>query len=184
MFFGFTALSAQTQSGKATFYAKGATGARTANGERLHHDSMTCAHRTYPFGTLLQVINPKNGKQVVVRVNDRGPFIKGRIIDLSWGAAKKLGIIAQGVAMVEVKKVGKNRIPFKDEEESDIPDLEIAVTSPPLFDEWKNELEENQIEPSKALIPEKSHKQIVKKKTDSKFKEALEKIKNLDFHLF
>ena len=81
-------------------------------------------------------------------------------------------------------KVGKNRIPFKDEEESDIPYLEIAVTSPPLFDEWKNELEENQIEPSKALVPEKSHKQIVKKKTDSKFKEALEKIKNLDFHLF
>lgn len=185
MFVGFTALSAQTQSGKATFYAKGATGARTANGERLHHDSMTCAHRTYPFGTLLQVINPRNGKQVVVRVNDRGPFIKGRIIDLSWGAAKELGIIAQGVAMVEVKKVGtRNRVPFKNEDEPQLPDLEIAVTNPPLFDEWKNELEESQIAPSRALVPEKSHKQTDKKKTESKFKEALEKIKHLDFHLF
>ena len=83
MFVGFTALCAQSQSGKATFYAKRATGARTANGERLHHDSMTCAHRTFPFGTLLQVMNPKNGKSVVVRVNDRGPFVRGRIIDLS-----------------------------------------------------------------------------------------------------
>ena len=179
MFVGFTALCAQSQSGKATFYAKRATGARTANGERLHHDSMTCAHRTFPFGTLLQVSNPKNGKSVVVRVNDRGPFVRGRIIDLSWGAAKELGIIAQGVAMVEVRKVGsKHPVPFKDEEESLLPDLEIAVTSPPLFEEWKSEMEESQIEPSKALVPEKDHKHLVKKKTESKFMEALERIKH------
>jgi rare lipoprotein A len=68
------------QKGKATFYSRKATGARTANGERLHHDSLTCAHRTYPFGTMLRVKNPANGKEVVVRVTDRGPFIKGRII--------------------------------------------------------------------------------------------------------
>lgn len=186
MFIGFTALCAQTQSGKATFYAKRATGARTANGERLHHDSMTCAHRTFPFGTLLQVTNPNNGRTVVVRVNDRGPFIKGRIIDLSWGAAKELGILAQGVAMVEVKKVGnKTRIPFKEEEsDSQLPDLEIAITSAPLFDEWKSDMEESQISPSKALVPEKTQSHVVKKKEESKWKEALEKIKNLDFKLF
>lgn len=178
-------LQAQTQSGKATFYAKGATGARTANGERLHHDSMTCAHRTFPFGTLLHVKNPKNGKEVVVRVNDRGPFIKGRIIDLSWGAAKELGIIAQGVAMVEVKKVGSvSRVPFKAEEESQMPDLEIAVTSPDLFEDWRNEWEEAQITPSKALEPEKDKKKTDKKKTESKFHEAIEKIKHLNFNLF
>lgn len=185
MYVGFTALSAQTQSGKATFYAKRATGARTANGERLHHDSMTCAHRTFPFGTLLRVTNPRNGKEVIVRVNDRGPFIKGRIIDLSWGAAKELGIIAQGVAMVEVRKIGeKSRIPYKDEEEPQMPDLEIAVTSAPLFEEWKSDMEESQVAPSKALVPEKAHSHTVKKKTESKLKEALEKIKHLDFHLF
>lgn len=178
-------LQAQTQNGKATFYAKGATGARTANGERLHHDSMTCAHRTFPFGTLLHVKNPKNGKEVVVRVNDRGPFIKGRIIDLSWGAAKELGIIAQGVAMVEVRKVGTiNRVPFKAEEEPQMPDLEMAVTSPDLFEDWRNEWEEAQIAPSKALEPEKDKKKTDKKKTESKFHEAIEKIKHLDFNLF
>ena len=98
---GFTPLHAQSvQRGKATFYSKKATGSRTANGERLHHDSLTCAHRTYPFGTMLRVYNPVNGKSVIVRVTDRGPFIRGRIIDLSWRAAKELDIISAGVAMV------------------------------------------------------------------------------------
>ncbi|WP_373277774.1 septal ring lytic transglycosylase RlpA family protein [Segatella baroniae] len=94
----FTFLCAQTQKGKATFYSKRATGARTASGERMHHDSMTCAHRTHPFGTMLKVTNPANGKEVIVKVTDRGPFSRGRIIDLSWGAAKALGILDRGVA--------------------------------------------------------------------------------------
>ena len=95
--FSFTALQAQTQSGNASFYAKKFTGRRTANGERMHHDSLTCAHRTYPFGTLLRVTNPANGKQVIVRVTDRGPYVKGRIIDLSARAAREIGILAQGI---------------------------------------------------------------------------------------
>lgn len=98
-------LSAQTQRGKATYYSKKATGRRTANGDRLHHDSMTCAHRTFPFGTLLKVTCEGNGRSVVVRVNDRGPFVRGRIIDLSWGAARELGILSQGVASVTVERV-------------------------------------------------------------------------------
>ena len=80
------------QEGKASFYSMKFTGRRTANGERLHHDSLTCAHRTYPFGTQLKVTNPANGKSVIVRVTDRGPYVKGRIIDLSVKAAKELGI--------------------------------------------------------------------------------------------
>lgn len=152
---GFTTLQAQTQSGKATFYAKGATGARTANGERLHHDSMTCAHRTYPFGTLLHVRNPKNGKEVVVRVNDRGPFVKGRIIDLSWGAAKALGIIAQGVAMVEVKKVAKKTLtPYRQEEEEPVAEFDLALPRVTLYEEWQEEMRERQCPPSKALATE------------------------------
>ena len=105
-FIGFTFLGAQTtQKGKASYYSKRWTGRRTANGERLHHDSMTCAHRTYPFGTLLRVTHKGNGRQVVVRVTDRGPFVRGRIIDLSWGAAKALGMLAQGIAHVTVERI-------------------------------------------------------------------------------
>ena len=91
------AVMAQAQRGKASYYSKRATGARTSSGERLHHDSLTCAHRTYPFGTLLRVTNENNGKEVIVRVTDRGPRGRGRIIDLSYGAARQLGILSQGV---------------------------------------------------------------------------------------
>ena len=102
---GFIPAGSQTRRGKASFYSKKATGARTASGERLHHDSLTCAHRTYPFGTILKVTNLRNGLTVNVRVTDRGPFGRGRIIDLSYAAAKALGMLSQGVAMVEVQKV-------------------------------------------------------------------------------
>ena len=146
-------LSAQTvQKGKATFYSKRATGARTANGERLHHDSLTCAHRTYPFGTLLRVKNPANGKEVVVRVTDRGPFVRGRIIDLSWRAAKELGIIAAGVAMVEIEKVTtQNGVPFRQtDDDTQLPDFEITPSST-LYDEWQERMRERNTTPSEEL---------------------------------
>ena len=98
---------AQTTTGKASFYSKRSTGSRTASGERLHHDSLTCAHRTYPFGTRLKVTHQGNGKSVIVRVTDRGPFVRGRIIDLSWGAARELGMLSQGIAQVTVEVLPK-----------------------------------------------------------------------------
>ena len=105
--FTFHLASAQRiDTGIASYYAKRATGSITANGERLHHDSLTCAHRTYPFGTRLKVTTPSNGRSIGVRVNDRGPFIRGRMIDLSWGAARELGILAQGIAKVTVELAG------------------------------------------------------------------------------
>lgn len=122
----FQHATAQTQSGKASYYSKKFSGRMTASGERLHKDSLTCAHRSYPFGTLLKVTNITNGQQVVVRVNDRGPFRKGRIIDLSWGAAKALGMIAQGIAPVTVEKVNELNIPFRPEDEI-VPKLELDV---------------------------------------------------------
>ena len=109
---GFISLHAQ-QRGKASFYSRQATGARTSSGERLHHRDFTCAHRTHPFGTLLKVKNLSNGKEVVVRVNDRGPFGRGRIVDLSWGAAKALGMLSQGVVDVEMTPVGKKKVSSK-----------------------------------------------------------------------
>lgn len=118
--------AAQSHRGKASYYSKRATGSRTASGERLHHDSMTCAHRTYPFGTQLKVTNLRNGKSVIVRVTDRGPFGRGRIIDLSYGAAKALGMLSQGVAMVEVTKVDSVKPPYRmDEPETGMPDFEF-----------------------------------------------------------
>ena len=109
---GFISLHAQ-QRGKASFYSRQATGARTSSGERLHHRDFTCAHRTHPFGTLLKVKNLSNGKEVVVRVNDRGPFGRGRIVDLSWGAAKALGMLSQGVVDVEITPVGQKKVSSK-----------------------------------------------------------------------
>ena len=128
----FSLLNAQNvqgvQSGKASFYSKRATGSRTANGERLHHDSLTCAHRSYPFGTLLRVTNVMNGKQVVVRVNDRGPFRKGRIIDLSWGAARAIGMISQGIAPVTVERLRETNIPYRpDADDPDVPRFEFEL---------------------------------------------------------
>lgn len=99
----------------------------TASGERLHKDSLTCAHRTYPFGTLLKVYNPANGKSVIVRVTDRGPYVRGRIIDLSWRAAKELDIISKGVAMVTVQKADNIIVPYLPVDEIEIPELELET---------------------------------------------------------
>lgn len=137
-----TPASAQ-QKGKATFYSKRATGARTSSGERLHHDSLTCAHRTYPFGSLLKVTNPGNGKQVIVRVTDRGPFGRGKIIDLSWRAAKELDILSQGVATVIVELAGnaKEGIPYRDDSPIALPeiDFEVSEAGYSFIDKWKEE---------------------------------------------
>lgn len=132
---GFVSLMAQEQQrGKASYYSKKLTGALTSSGIRLHHDSMTCAHRTYPFGTILKVTNPVNGKVVKVKVTDRGPFRKGRIIDLSWGAAKALGMLSQGVAMVIVEKdEGDVVIPFKPCDDVHLPELDLETTKKDSF---------------------------------------------------
>lgn len=113
LFIGFTPMAAQTLRGKASYYSKRATGAQSASGERIHHDSLTCAHRTYPFGTLLKVTNLSNGKEVVVRVTDRGPFRRGRIVDLSYTAAEALGMLSQGIAMVQVERIEDITMPYR-----------------------------------------------------------------------
>lgn len=88
--------------GSASYYAAKFHGRRTASGETFDNGDMTAAHRTLPFGTLVRVTNPANGASVVVRVNDRGPFTKGRMIDVSRAAAEQLGLIARGHATVEL----------------------------------------------------------------------------------
>jgi len=94
--------------GKASWYGKPFHGRRTANGERYNMYSMTAAHRTYAMGTILKVTNLRNKHSVRVRINDRGPFYNTRNIDLSYAAAKKLGMIHKGVGKVKIEVISSN----------------------------------------------------------------------------
>jgi peptidoglycan lytic transglycosylase len=89
--------------GKASFYANKFQGRKTASGDRFDQKKLTAAHRSLPFGTMVKVTNLSNGLSVVVRINDRGPFIRGRIIDLSRAAAKKINMIKSGVVKVRIE---------------------------------------------------------------------------------
>jgi rare lipoprotein A len=89
--------------GVASYYGHELAGNRTASGERFNPSAMTAAHRSLPLGTKLRVTNKENGEDVIVRVNDRGPFTKNRLIDLSLGAAKEIGMVRTGTARVTVE---------------------------------------------------------------------------------
>ncbi len=107
----FNCFANAQQVGKATYYSKKLHGRHTSDGGRYYPDSLTCAHRSYPFGTILKVRNPKNDSVVIVRVTDRGPFHKRLMIDLSFSAAKTLDIVRYGIANVEITKL--DSIPAK-----------------------------------------------------------------------
>jgi len=89
--------------GKASWYGKPFHGRLTANGERYNMYAMTAAHRTYALGTVLKVTSLKNWRSVIVKVNDRGPFYRSRHVDLSYGAAKKLGFVQKGIEKVKIE---------------------------------------------------------------------------------
>ncbi|MEH2242219.1 septal ring lytic transglycosylase RlpA family protein [Nostoc sp.] len=93
--------------GMASYYGYDGSGNRTASGQRFNPEGMTAAHRSLPFGTQVRVTNTRNGRCVVVRINDRGPFVRGRVIDLSAGAARILGMMGSGVAPVHIEVLGK-----------------------------------------------------------------------------
>lgn len=90
------------EQGQASWYGPGFHGNRTANGEVYNQDALTAAHRTLPFNTLVQVTNLNNGQSVTVRINDRGPYARGRIIDLSREAARRIDMIEAGIAPVKL----------------------------------------------------------------------------------
>ncbi len=140
------------QQGKASYYSKRATGARTASGQKIHHDSLVCAHRYYPFGTHLKVTNLSNGKSVVVKVIDRGPFGRGRIIDLSWGAAKELDMLSQGVSTVKVEMIDHSSIPYRPEE-TKLPKIDFEMA---------------EFEPENKLMGKETKVQKVKKEKEAK----------------
>jgi rare lipoprotein A len=92
--------------GLASYYGRKFNGRRTASGERFDMTALTAAHKTLPFGTRVKVTNTRTGKSVVVKINDRGPFVRGRVIDVSRAAAERIGLISSGHAPVELEVIG------------------------------------------------------------------------------
>jgi len=113
IFWCFSNLNAQTQQGLASVRPLAHEGVMTKSGERFSHDSLVAAHRSLPFGSVVKVINQKNSKSIDVKINDRGPFIKGRILDLSERAADSLGFYNKDIVQVrmEVLKIENNYKP-------------------------------------------------------------------------
>jgi len=95
------------QTGKASWYGKKFHGRTTSNGERYDMYATTAAHKTLPFGTHVHVTNLRNGRSTVVRINDRGPFVKGRIIDLSYSSAREIGLVGPGVTDVRIRALAR-----------------------------------------------------------------------------
>ena len=106
LIFSLPAAAQPTETGIAVFYADYLHGQSTALGEIYNKYELTCAHRTYPLGSLLRVTRLDTKQSVTVRVNDRGPYAEGLLIDLSWAAAKQIGLIRSGKAKVQVQKIG------------------------------------------------------------------------------
>lgn len=96
--------------GKASYYGVKLNGRKTASGEIMDKTLFTCAHKTLPFGTMLEVTNVKNQKKVIVRVNDRGPYSNSRILDISYAAAEEIEMINSGITNIEAIVIGKNGV--------------------------------------------------------------------------
>ena len=105
------------QTGRASWYGPGFHGKKTASGERFDQNDLTAAHRTLPLGSEVTVKNPENGREVDVQINDRGPYVKGRVIDLSSKAADQLGIKDDGTAKVKIEATEEQLAAAKKDDE-------------------------------------------------------------------
>lgn len=124
-----------------------------ANGQRYNRDSLTCAHRSLPFGTRLRVTNPLNGQQVIVKVTDRGPYVRGRAIDLSYAAAQRLGTLRNGVAMVKIEILDDDKpVPYESENIKPLPRVEYveAGVCYEFIPEWEKVKDEPKRVPRKV----------------------------------
>jgi len=167
IFYFFPIFSQAPEIGEASYYSDKFAGSKTASGEKYDPKKFTAAHRTYPFHTILKVTNLANGKFVYVRVNDKGPHKKTRIIDISRIAAEKIDLIQMGVAKVKVEyvkegvagkdpeqiEVAKKDLPIKKEIPSKKED-DFSLEDDDLEDEEEDELEPELTPPTKKDIPE------------------------------
>lgn len=162
---GIHSVQAQIVQGRASYYSDKLQGNFMSNGERYHRDSMTCAHLKYPFGTMLRVRNLSNGREVVVRVTDRGPHTRRFILDLSRAAAKELDIIRAGHAWVEITPYEEVRIPFR---WTALPESELdwgtTADSGYVLPYWQTDtiLEKKKNEPHKIRHLEKKVRKILR----------------------
>lgn len=131
-------LNAQTLEGKASYYGKGFHGRKSASGKIYDMYKYTCAHKSLPFGTMLKVTNKKNGKTVTVEVTDRGPYVKGRIIDLSVAAAKDLDMMKSGVVDIEAEIIKKD-------DDTDKASARLILSEPELLKEFKQEVPRSEV---------------------------------------
>ncbi len=125
---------AAAEEGLASWYGGKFHGRRTASGEIFDTGQLTAAHRSLPFGTRVQVTNLENGRSVVVRINDRGPFVEGRVIDLSRAAAARIGITGKGVASVRLEVVEAGRDPPA----GPVPAASLYAVQLGAFRDWDN----------------------------------------------
>lgn len=150
--------------GKASYYATKFYGNRTANGETLSSEEYTCAHRTLPFGTMIEVTNLANNKWCVVRVNDRGPFSHDRILDVSEPAARKLGMKGAGVVKVKLMIVGDNGNIFIGRPEALVEDISDLVKGD------SNNTTEIPMKSQPKVIKQKHPKSVAKKRANRRKK--------------
>ncbi|ORJ59075.1 septal ring lytic transglycosylase RlpA family protein [Geothermobacter hydrogeniphilus] len=128
------------QEGMASWYGRKFHGRKTSNGEIYDMYKMTAAHKTLPLGVSVRVTNKRNGRQVVVRINDRGPFVAGRIIDLSYAAAKQLGVVGPGTAPVRIEALGyaeqgsDRKVAYRAPQSYDVGEFSIQVGAFALAD--------------------------------------------------
>ena len=115
--------SGRALNGTASWYGPGFHGRKTASGERFDQNAMTAAHRSLPLGSVVRVTNLENGRKVTVEINDRGPYIRGRVIDLSKAAARRLGMVRDGLATVRVEVLRRP----SDQAELDLPDGSVPT---------------------------------------------------------
>ena len=125
-----TQIEANVTVGTASYYGGKFDGRRTASGARFNQYGLTAAHRTLSFGTRVLVTNKSNGRSVEVTINDRGPYVGGRMIDLSKGAAREIGMLGSGVARVELAVVGRGEAAGEDS----LPELKVAAAQQILMD--------------------------------------------------
>ena len=155
--------------GRASYYSNHLHGRRMANGQLYDRDSLTCAHRTLPFGTRLRITNPMNGQEVIVKVTDRGPYVRGRAIDLSYAAAQRLGTLRNGVAMVRIEILDEDKpVPYKSNNIRPLPRVEYGEAG--VCYEFIPEWEKVKEEPKR--VPRKVNTTVKKKHTTANARPA------------
>lgn len=147
---GCASTSRVTQSGLASWYGPDFHGKKTANGEVYDQNGLTAAHKTLPFDTIVRVTNLDNGRQVTVRINDRGPYVQGRVIDLSRAAAREIQMIGPGTARVRIE-VLKPGGPMPDDLNREIFSVQVAsFTDPEQARKRATELRGGWVQPARA----------------------------------